>query len=147
MDKQPARRSGLFLMELMIAILFFTLASTICVRFFVKSHTLNTDSSNLSHAVNTATSTAEVFRTSEEPLKTLTELFPYGEATDESYCVYYDSNWRLCALEDACYTVSSRFLQETNFTICHIQVMEGEQLLYELSPKKYIFLHCTTHFF
>ena len=68
MNKQPTRRSSLFLMELIIAILFFSLAATVCVRFFVKSYTLEQESQKLNHAVNAATSVAEIFRNQEHIL-------------------------------------------------------------------------------
>lgn len=138
MDKQPSRRSSLFLMELMIAILFFTLASTVCVRFFVKSHTLNIDSKNLSHAVSIATSTAEIFRTSENAPNILSQQFPEGIATDTSYRIYYDSEWQLCSLDNARYTVLLEIKQEYPFAICHIFISEEQTSIYELSIKKYI---------
>lgn len=37
MERTPAKRSSLFLLELMIAILFFCLASAVCVQIFVKA--------------------------------------------------------------------------------------------------------------
>ena len=40
MERTPAKRSSLFLLELMIAILFFCLASAVCVQIFVKAHTI-----------------------------------------------------------------------------------------------------------
>ena len=40
MQRKPAKRSSLFLLELIIAILFFCLASAVCVRFFVRSHVM-----------------------------------------------------------------------------------------------------------
>ena len=41
MERTPAKRSSLFLLELMIAILFFCLASAVCVQIFVKAHTIS----------------------------------------------------------------------------------------------------------
>ena len=37
-----SRRSGIFLTELMIAILLFALASALCVRIFVRAHQIST---------------------------------------------------------------------------------------------------------
>lgn len=37
-------KSGLFLMELIVAFLFFSLASAICVQLFVKADTINEES-------------------------------------------------------------------------------------------------------
>ena len=42
MERTPAKRSSLFLLELMIAILFFCLASAVCVQIFVEAQTRDT---------------------------------------------------------------------------------------------------------
>ena len=63
----PAKRSSLFLMELMIAILFFSLASAVCVQLFVKSHLLTREAADLNQAVSQAQSAAEVIRTTAVP--------------------------------------------------------------------------------
>jgi len=50
-------------MELILAILFFSIASAVCVQIFVKSHMLSNDSRALNHAVNECASIAEVIDT------------------------------------------------------------------------------------
>lgn len=52
-------KSGLFLMELIMSIMFFSLASAVCVELFVKSHTLSKSSVELNHAVVECDSVAE----------------------------------------------------------------------------------------
>ena len=47
-------KTGLFLMELIIGILFFSLASAICIEIFVKAHLMNNESVQKSHAVKIA---------------------------------------------------------------------------------------------
>lgn len=54
-------RSSLFLMEMIIAILFFSLASAVCIQLFVKSYTLRQDSVKLNQATMKAQSMAELF--------------------------------------------------------------------------------------
>lgn len=76
-------KSSLFLMELIIALLFFSLASTVCIRLFVKSHTLNQDTTNLSYAVTQSQNLAEAFLGLEGDMHKLQELF-YGSVLDDS---------------------------------------------------------------
>ena len=106
MSRQPAKRSSLFLMELIIAILFFSLASTVCVRIFVKSHTLEEESIQLNHAVSAATSVAEIFRNQENPFEILKSQYPDGIKNGNSYQFFYNKDWSLCNKEEAIYTVS-----------------------------------------
>ena len=41
MKGTPAKRSSLFLLELIIAILFFSLTSAVCVQIFVRAHLIS----------------------------------------------------------------------------------------------------------
>lgn len=61
MNTRNSSKSGLFLMELILAILFFCVAAAICVELFVTSHQLSSQSVSLNHAVTTAESIAEAF--------------------------------------------------------------------------------------
>lgn len=61
MKTTNSSKSGLFLMELILAIFFFSVAAAICVRLFVTSHELSRESVRLNHAVTMAESIAEAF--------------------------------------------------------------------------------------
>ncbi|MCR4850566.1 MAG: hypothetical protein K5870_04820 [Lachnospiraceae bacterium] len=52
-------KTGLFLMELIMSIMFFSLAAAICVELFVRSHSLSKSSVELNHAVVECDSVAE----------------------------------------------------------------------------------------
>ncbi|MDE7222327.1 MAG: hypothetical protein K2O34_00930 [Acetatifactor sp.] len=54
-------KSSLFLMELIIALLFFSLASTVCIRLFVNAHSLSNQTVDTNYAVNYAQNMAEAF--------------------------------------------------------------------------------------
>jgi len=54
--------SGLFLIELMLAILIFALAAAICLRIFVTADYISTESIQLNRAVLAAQSSAEAFK-------------------------------------------------------------------------------------
>lgn len=70
-------RSSLFLMELIIAILFFSLASAVCLRMFAKSHQLSTDASVMNQTVNTTANVAELIKYDlENGTRTLAEEYP-----------------------------------------------------------------------
>ena len=138
MNQQPTRRSSLFLMELIIAILFFSLAATVCVRFFVKSYTLEQESQKLNHAVNAATSIAEIFRNQDHSFSLLAEEYPHGESKDPSYLIYYDNTWKLCNSANAAYTVVLQTTETDTFIIGDITVTDNENTIYHLTIKKYI---------
>lgn len=58
-QQRQSHASSLFLLELILALLIFSVAGAVCVRFFVKAHTISSDSRILNHAVNVCASAAE----------------------------------------------------------------------------------------
>ena len=92
---QPTRRSSLFLLELIIAILLFILAAAICVQVFVKSHLLEQKSNDLSQAVLASASVAEILRSDGDYEDLLLHKLGAKKLADGRYRIYYDENWGL----------------------------------------------------
>ena len=138
MQPQPSRRSSLFLLELIIAIMFFILASTVCVRLFVKSHTLENKSTEQNHAINSAVSIAEVFRNQSDPVLFLQNQFPLGSKNTSDFSIYYDNDWLPCSSSESQYISRIHIEYEGNFSIGHINIYKGNHVLYSLIVKKYI---------
>ena len=74
-------KSGLFLMELIMSIMFFSLASAVCVELFVRSHTLSKSSVELNHAVVECDSVAEFIQGAG------------GNIEQDSFIYTYDKNF------------------------------------------------------
>ena len=56
---QRRHRSSLFLLELILVIFFFSLASAVCIQLFVKAHLTEQETKALNHAIPLAESAAE----------------------------------------------------------------------------------------
>ena len=63
--RNRAKSSSLFLLELILAILFFSIASAVCVQFFVKSHLLSRDAKALNSSVTEVFNAAELLDVSD----------------------------------------------------------------------------------
>lgn len=61
MKETPAKRSSLFLLELIIAILFFSLTSAVCVQIFVRAHLISRQTQELNTALEKVSGFCEVF--------------------------------------------------------------------------------------
>lgn len=59
--RSNSSRTGLFLMELIIAVLFFSLAGAVCIQLFVRSHIISNKSVTLNHSVLWVQNVAETF--------------------------------------------------------------------------------------
>lgn len=101
MQTKNSSKSGIFLMELILSILFFSIAAAVCVKLFVTSHQLSDQSVKLNHAVAMAESIAEAFYGCNGNAGELAVLFPEAEMdrTDRKQTVLTinNTNTGLCA--------------------------------------------------
>ena len=89
MIEGQARRSGVFLLELMISILFFCIAAAVGLQLFVKSHCISEDAGNMNMAVHKAAAAAEVFRSGTDMEDYLKEEYSYYEKEDNTFFVSF----------------------------------------------------------
>lgn len=165
--RSRARSSSLFLMELILAILFFSVASAVCVEFFVKSHLLSRDSEALTNAVNECSGIAEIICTSDslpEGVRLLQQQYIEGEypdwldLTDEDsmaynddsfhearISLYYDQSFKACGNESAAYVLTVHLTEkeqtiEMVLEVNHISyAKEGSaEPVYQLETKHHI---------
>ena len=96
-------RSSLFLMELIIAILFFSLAGTVCIQLFAKSHILSRETVDQNHAVNWAQNLAEGYLGTEGVMEELSKLFPDAVLDEDGnvLTLFWDSKWQALLDENA----------------------------------------------
>ncbi|MDD3362360.1 MAG: hypothetical protein PHW34_11875 [Hespellia sp.] len=150
MKTAPSRRSSLFLLELMIAILFFCLCSAVCVRLFVQSHIISEDTQNLSMAMNQTSSFAEIYRTEDDYLSVLKEQFSHGiiDNKTNTFTVFYNTDWAMCEPADGIYAVSlttntdSDQMSHAELMAVHISGSASDDsaadVLYQFETMKYV---------
>ena len=90
MKRTSNSRSSLFLIELIIAILFFSLVSAVCLRAFARSHILTENARDLNAALMHVESTAELLRA--------------GESVEAQ--TFYSSSWDTCEEKKAAYMIT-----------------------------------------
>lgn len=133
-------KSSLFLMEMIVTILFFSIASAICVRLFAASHILSKQADELNMAVAASQSFVEVMRGTDGSIEKLLEQFPNAELiNDHTLEQYYDESYTECVFEDAVY-VAEITLSDTNaFHVINTRFinMNTKEIVYELSATKY----------
>ncbi len=107
--RKRASASSLFLMELVVAILFFTLAASLCISIFVRAHLQNEDAKELNHAVNLCSDAAELIRTSDslkEASLRLKETYSLSVpgASDNEITIYFDADFEMIMPNAAVYS-------------------------------------------
>lgn len=98
--------SSLFLLELILAVLFFSVASALCIQIFTKAHLMSQDARDLNFAVNEVSSMAE--------------QMPDDSLQDAA--AYYDSSYASCEKADAVYVLTVHYEPEDTFLKAHISM-------------------------
>ncbi|WP_049945904.1 hypothetical protein [Butyrivibrio sp. LC3010] len=75
MNKEMHSKTSLFLMELIIAILFFSISGAICVQLFVQSHSLSEASVEMNNSILWTQNISEVFYGKYGSLKEISDFF------------------------------------------------------------------------
>lgn len=98
--------SSLFLLELILAVLFFSVASALCIQIFTKAHLMSQDARDLNFAVNEVSSMAE--------------QMPDDSLQDTA--AYYDSSYASCEKADAVYVLTVHYEPENTLLKAHISM-------------------------
>lgn len=96
--KYTSHSSSLFLIELILAIMFFSIASAVCVQLFVKSHSLSKEAELLAISVNECSDAAEILRSADsfsEIKKRLKEAYPDALYTENVLYIPYENGCRM----------------------------------------------------
>ena len=143
MSTRNSSKSSLFLIELIIAILFFAIGSAVCVRAFIKAHDLSLQAKDLSFASAQASSAASVLKYTDGSFASFSTYFPDAGEREDGFLVYYDADQNLCSESDAVYTMEIVLSDENGMRHARITVAHtGEKPIYELpirfvpSPEK-----------
>lgn len=98
--------SSLFLLELILVVLFFSVASALCIQIFTKAHLMSQDARDLNFAVNEVSSMAE--------------QMPDDSLQDAA--AYYDSSYASCEKADAVYVLTVHYEPEDTLLKAHISM-------------------------
>lgn len=121
--------SSLFLLELILAVLFFSVASALCIQIFIKAHLMSQDARDLNFAVNEVSSIAEQISTgtlhpdtaasSGDTASDPSTQMPDGTLQDAAY---YDSSYTSCEKADAVYVLTVHYEPEDTLLKAHISM-------------------------
>lgn len=131
-------KASLFLMEIMLNILFFSILATICLQLFFKAHSLSESTTALHRAVSTCTSIAEVYQSSNDGKESILHIYPEATEQDEIISIYFDESFSSCSQEESSYhaliTLNSDSLHTAEITLSET---ESNEEIYSLSVSGY----------
>lgn len=113
MNQQTHSRAGLFLMELMLNILFFSILVAMCLQFFFKAHRLAESTTTLHRAASTCASLAEVYQSGINGKESLLLVYPDAILLNENLLIYFDENFSGCPETNSYYRALITFSNDT----------------------------------
>ena len=120
-------RSGLFAIELLIAVGVFSLCAAICVGLFVRSEVMSQDSADLNHAVSEARSVADCFKAAGGNLEKTAELTG-GQIIENTIFIAFDQDWeKLEAGAEGAFEVALFTKPDTGFTGASLSVQRYDR--------------------
>jgi len=119
-------RSSLLLMEIILSILFFSLAGTVCLQMFVKAKLLEQDTAELDMAVRYVSSAAEFLNQPERTAESVAILYPAASVEGNTAFVWFKKDFSSCSQKEACYRLEIRVLQEDTHTAVWSAVLYTE---------------------
>lgn len=141
MNQRTQSKSSLFLMELILAILFFSLAGAVCVQLFAKAHLSGEETVTQTHAVLWSQNLSEAFLACDGDMEQIKTWFPQGEAELSRFFLYFDANWEPCSKEEAFHQAFLEISSEKeSFISASVSVGNAplSQTYYQLSVHKYL---------
>ena len=139
--------SSLFLLELILAVLFFSVASALCIQIFTKAHLMSQDARDLNFAVNEVSSMAEQISAGTLHSDTAassddTASDPSTQMPDDSLqdaAAYYDSSYASCKKADAVYVLTVHYEPEDTLLKAHISMdtIDDNRNIYTLDVTKH----------
>lgn len=129
--------SSLFLLELILAVLFFSVASALCIQIFTKAHLMSQDARDLNFAVNEVSSMAEQISAGTLHPATAassgdtaassgdTASDPSTQISNDAWqddTAYYDSSYASCEKADAVYVLTVHYEPKDTLLKAHISM-------------------------
>ena len=135
MSKRTSSRSGLSLLELIISILFFSVASAICIQLFVKAHLMDKSNQALTQSVKLSQNFAELYTAMDGDLEAIKKFYPeatvtlFPEYNSNLFRIDYNANWKYSTSENATYCLDIRFSEDVTtagvMRTAHITVFDA----------------------
>ena len=131
-------KSGLFLMELIVATLVLAVTSIICIRIFLSAKMLSNKSTVLTNAVIETRNTAELITGAGGKLDKVCKFYSVEE-NNGSVEIYFNKEFNLCKKDEGIYLIKINSEYDKNFVVSDIIYSEAKNKteIYSLNLKTY----------
>lgn len=132
MEMRPSQ-TKLILIELIIIILFFSIAGAICINVFAQAQVVSTKSTDTTMATLVAQTAAETIRSSDDGAELLAEQY---SKTDDGYIAYFDAAWDTVEEAAAVYQMHIRISENEGMRSADITVNKTDREIFAVNVKR-----------
>ncbi len=132
-------KASLFLMELMVVILFFSISSAVYVQLFMKGHQINNTTQDLSTANIIAQNISECFLSCDGSMEQTLHFLDEFEQSQNVVYSYYDNMGNVCTKDSSKYIEVLTFSDDDKYNYMDIQIVTASdnKSIYQFTMKKY----------
>ncbi len=137
MIRYERTKSSMFLMEILINILLFSLLCVCSLQFFIKALNLTDNTTTLHHAVTACNNVAAIYETGDGNVEDIWEIYSYAIHADGQIMIYFDENYEECSREESSYYI---FIKECDSPIPSIDISfhkEDGMTYYQIQASHY----------
>ncbi len=139
MNRYRHSKSSLFLMEIILNILFFSILVAYCLQIFFRAYELQNETEQLHRGVAITSSIAEICQSSDSYGDLLENIYPEGDFSDSSFSIYFNQDFSSCKKDDATYVAT--VLPGESDSLVNIQFLEinesDDSTIYSLDVSLY----------
>lgn len=103
MMRYQRTKSSMFLMEIIINLLLFSVLCVCSLQFFIKAYQLTENTTTLHHAVTACSNVASVYESGNGKMDIIYDVYPYAIQVNEQTLIYLDENYNECDREHGIY--------------------------------------------
>lgn len=137
MKRMNHSKSGMFLMELIIDILLFTLLCGCSLIILSKSTGLSKDSIALQQATTICSNVAAIYEQDSTKWDNLSAIYPEGVLSEDCFTIFFDEAFHSCSKEDGVYSLVVRPQTVSVEKIDILFYNEDESVIYTISACKH----------
>lgn len=137
MIRYERSKSSMFLLEILINILLFSILCVCSLQFFIKSYQLTENTTTLHHAVTACNNVAAVYQSGSVSTSSIQKAFPNAIVDNGFIYIYFDENYQECDAQDVAYyiTVTERVTAIPSIAISFYK--NGEDATYSIDVYHY----------
>ena len=130
-------KASMFLLEILINILLFSVLCVCSLQFFIKSYQITENTTTLHHAVTACNNVAAIYQANNGSTKAIQQTFPKAIVENGDIYIYFDENYQECDSQNIAYYI---IVSEQHSVIPSVQISfykNGSEATYSIDAYHY----------